>query len=180
MINWKTIKRQRDCIMIYVENLNINNCQKGTSISGDLTAITNTESGNTLPHFSDEAAFNRSGTTSSVYNQHHNPLSLMPPASTNSSSHESGVRSNSISSISGESVVDTEMSCTTPSPSSMPASSSTSNTLSTFNVQSQVSKWLKINELIYASCHSILIGIIQRHIHNCNLILNLFWTIFEN
>jgi len=100
--------------MIYVENLNINNCQK------------------------DEAAFNRSGTRSSVYNQHHNPLSLMPPASTNSSSHESGVRSNSISSISGESVVDTEMSCTTPSPSSMPASSSTSNTLSTFNVQSQV------------------------------------------
>ena len=129
--------------MIYVENLNINNCQKGTSISGDLTPVTNTESGNTLPHFSDEAAFNRSGTRSSVYNQHHNPLSLMPPASTNSSSHESGVRSNSISSISGESVVDTEMSCTTPSPSSMPASSSTSNTLSTFNVQSQVSKLLK-------------------------------------
>ena len=126
--------------MIYVENLNINNCQKGTTISGDLTSVTNTKSGNTFPHFSDEAAFSRSGTRSSAYNQHHNPLSLMPPTSTNNSSgHETGVRSNSISSVSGESAVDTEMSCTTPSPSSMPASSSNSNnTLSTFNVQSQV------------------------------------------
>ena len=125
--------------MIYVENLNINNCQKGTTISGDITSVPNTESGNTLPHFSDEAAFNRSGTRSSVYSQHHNTLSLMPPTSTNSSGHESGVRSNSISSVSGESAIDTEMSCTTPSPSSMPtSSSSTNNTLSTFNVQSQV------------------------------------------
>ena len=126
--------------MIYVENLNINNCQKGTSsISGDLTSITHTEGGsNTLPHFSDEAAFNRNSARSSSYTQHH-PLSLMPPTSSNTTnSHEAGVRSNSISSVSGESVVDTEMSCTTPSPSSIPASSA-SNTLSTFNVnQSQV------------------------------------------
>ena len=114
--------------MIYVENLNINSCQKGTSISGDLTSVTNTESsGNTLPHFSDEAAFNRSARSSSSYTQHL-PLSLMPPTTNTSGNHEApGVRSNSISSVSGESVIDTEMSCTSPSPSSMPVSS-TSNT----------------------------------------------------
>lgn len=121
--------------MIYVENLNINNCQKGTRISGDLTPVTNTETGgNTLPHFSDEAAFNRNAKlSSSSYNQQqHVPLSLMPPTSSNSTNHGSGVRSNSISSISGESANETELSCTTPSPSSGPAIS-TSNTLTTFN-----------------------------------------------
>ena len=125
--------------MIYVENLNINGCQKDTSISENLTSVTNTESsGNTLPHFSDEAAFNRSARSSSSYSQHH-PLSLMPPTSNPSGNHEvQGVRSNSISSVSGESVIDTEMSCTSPSPSSIPVSS-TSNTLSTYNInQSQV------------------------------------------
>ena len=111
--------------MIYVENLNINSCQKNTSgISEDLTSVSNTDnSGNTLPHFSDEAAFNRSARSSSSYPQHH-PLSLMPPTSNTTGNHEApGVRSNSISSVSGESVIDTEMSCTTPSPSSIPVSS---------------------------------------------------------
>ena len=131
--------------MIYVENLNINNCQKGTRLSGDLTSVTNTETGNTLPHFSDEAAFNRNA-RSSTYTQHV-PLQLMPPTSS-SSNHEAGVRSNSISSMSGESANETELSCTTPSPSSGPAVP-TSNTLTTFNVnQSQVNINYKKHKLL--------------------------------
>ena len=121
--------------MIYVENLNINSCQKsGTSISGDIPSITSTENGNTLPHFSDEGAFNRSVRPSpSSYNPHL-PLSLMPPTSSSSAgAHDASARSNSLSSVSGESANDTELSCTTPSP------SASSNTLSIFNAnQSQV------------------------------------------
>ena len=134
--------------MIYVENLNINGCQKGTTqYSGDLssnTSITESGSNNTLPHFSDEAAFNRSArsSSSSYGQQNFLPLSLMPPTSSSASSHETqGVRSNSLSSVSGDSVNDTEISCTSPSPSSM-STTSASNTLSTFNAnQSQVEFW---------------------------------------
>ena len=119
--------------MIYVENININSCQKGTTASEDIS-VQNTEPGNTLPHFSDEAAFNRNQRSAYIPNS---PPAIMPP--TTNTSHEPGVRNNSISSISAESANETDLSCT-PSPSS--ATIPASKTVSTFNNNlSQVSKY---------------------------------------
>ena len=124
--------------MIYVENLNINNCPKRTTNAGGLTSVANSEPCNTLPHFSDEAAFNRNARPPSETQNlpfgrdtQNLPLSLMPPTANN---HEASVRSNSISSISGESANETELSCTTPSPSSAGSVVPNTNTLTSFHV----------------------------------------------
>ena len=119
--------------MIYVENININNCQKGTTVSEEIS-VQNTEPCNSLPHFSDEAAFNRNQRSAYIPNA---PPAIMPP--TANINHEPGVRNNSISSISAESANETDLSCTpSPSAATIPAS----KTISTFNNNlSQVSKY---------------------------------------
>ena len=119
--------------MIYVENININSCQKGTTVSEEIS-VQNTEPCNSLPHFSDEAAFNRNQRSAYIPNS---PPALMPP--TTNTSHEPGARNNSLSSISAESANETDLSCTpSPSAATIPAS----KTVSTFNNNlSQVSNY---------------------------------------
>ena len=136
--------------MIYVENININSCPKsGTDpsagensavvVSHTAAAVLSSSSSSSLspcpplPHFSDEAAFNRNSSHRSThYNQSgttSSATSLMPP--TINSTHGHGSRSNSLSSVSGESANETDLSCT-PSPSGS-TSVSNANTLTTFN-----------------------------------------------